>query len=90
MGGCPKGAAMGAKTGDRRLALGAAAVVSAATAAELLPIRDAEARQWLRDRDLVRELLGRPVVRWGDVLDALEAEPELNALRLERRPLLPL
>ena len=54
------------------VALGRAAVFSVSRAAELLPIRDCEARAWLRDRGLIRDLVGRSVVVWGDVLDALE------------------
>lgn len=57
-----------------RLALGAAAVVTVATATSLLPLGDKEARTWLRDRGLVRDLLGRQVVVWGDVLDALKGD----------------
>jgi hypothetical protein len=55
-----------------RMTLGSAAVLSLSTAARLLPVRDADARMWLRARGLVRHLEGREVVIWGDVLDALE------------------
>lgn len=55
----------------QRLALGAAAVLPVALAADPLPIADDEARRWLRDHGLVRNLAGREVVVWGDVLDAL-------------------
>jgi hypothetical protein len=33
---------------------------------------DGAARRWLRARGLVRDLDGRAVVRWLDVLDALD------------------
>lgn len=58
---------------EQRLAQGAAAVMSLDLAAQLLPVSDAEARRWLRQQGLVRDLLGRSVVVWADVLDALRA-----------------
>ena len=68
-----------------RLALRRAAVFSISRAAELLPVRDCDARRWLRDRRLIRELAGRSVVVWGDVLDVLEDDsPE--RLRPSPRP----
>lgn len=54
-----------------RLALGAAAVLALGDAARLLPMSDGEARAWLHDQGLVRDLAGRDVVVWGDVIDAL-------------------
>lgn len=60
----------------RRLALGEAAVFSLTDAAELLPIRETDARRWLRSRGLVRQLEGRDVVTWRKVLDAIEAGDE--------------
>lgn len=72
---------MSAVDGDR-LALGSAAVVSVERASELLPIARGRARQWLHDRGLVVQLAGRPVVVWGDVLEALRAEHT----RPKRRP----
>lgn len=56
-----------------RLALGADAVLPLQQAAALLPMADREAREWLRDRGLVRQLAGRDVVIWGDITDALRA-----------------
>ena len=56
------------KAAARRLALGTGAVVSLAEAAALVPLADAEARRWLQAQGLVRELEGRRVVRWLDVL----------------------
>jgi hypothetical protein len=62
----------GSSERDRdRLALGSGAVLTVARAAELLPIHDAEARQWIRTQGLVRFLVSREVVIWGDVTDAL-------------------
>lgn len=63
------------KTSTRRrlrAALGSDAVISLNEAALRLPIRDAAARQWLEDEDLVRLMGGRPVVVWGRVLERLE------------------
>lgn len=60
---------------DDRLSLGRAAVVTFNRAAALLPIRDAEARAWLRRNELIRHIEGRAVVRWGDVLDQLDETP---------------
>lgn len=57
---------------DRRLLLGVAALLPLADAAALLPMGDGAARRWLRERGLVRDLDGRAVVRWLDVLDALD------------------
>ena len=54
-----------------RLALGANAVLSLAQAVDLLPLDRVKARQWLKDRSLVRTLAEHEVVIWGDVLDAL-------------------
>jgi hypothetical protein len=58
---------------DERLALGHAAVLSPSRAAELLPWRESEAIEWLRSRGLVRRVhdLGRDVVIWGEVIEAL-------------------
>lgn len=69
--------------GADRLALGRAAVLSVGRAAELLPIGEERARRWLMEQGLVRELAGRFVVVWGDVLDGLgsegKAEPKRTA-----------
>lgn len=54
-----------------RAALGTAAVLSLRDAARLLPVRESEARQWLRDSGCVRVFLGAEIVVWGDVLRAL-------------------
>ncbi len=54
-----------------RLLQGPGAVYTIATAAALLPVSDQEARVWLREQGLIRELSGRCVVIWSEVLDAL-------------------
>lgn len=54
-----------------REALGRDAVFSVRRAAELLPVRDAKGRKWLREKGLIRLIDGQEVVIWGDVLDAL-------------------
>lgn len=70
--------------GRRRLLLGTGAVLSLHEAAALLPFSDADARRWLRSRGLVRELEGRNVVRWLDVI----FHPELGG-PLETPPAAP-
>jgi hypothetical protein len=59
-----------------RLALGPAALLTVAQAAELMPWGDSRCRAWLRDHGLVRHdpELGEAVV-WGDVLAAYGAHP---------------
>ena len=54
-----------------RLCLGAAAILSLSETARLLPMADGKAREWLRRNGLVRDLAGRSVVIWGDVIDEL-------------------
>jgi len=80
--------------GHRRLLLGPGAVLSLNEAAALLPFSDAKARRWLRSRGLVRDLEGRSVVRWLDVLFHPELGGPLDApppapprARLPRTPL---
>lgn len=62
-----------------RLAMGANAVLSLAQAVDLLPLDRIKARQWLKDRQIVRTLAEHEVVIWGDVLDALRAGSEVAA-----------
>lgn len=69
-----------------RLAQGAAAVMSPSAAARLLPIDDREALSWLQDRGLVRQLLGRPVVVWFDVLEAIRGADEEPRRQEKQRP----
>lgn len=69
-----------------RLALGPAAVFPVSKAAELLPVSDSRARQWLRANGLTSDLCGREVVVWAEVLAALAAEPlDPIPTRLHRR-----
>lgn len=68
-----------------RLVVSPGAILSLQKAAELLPIADRDARAWLRRCGLVRNLAGRPVIIWQEVIDALanppEAPPKVAALR---------
>lgn len=59
-----------------RRQLGDAAIFAASEAARLLPMRECDAVRWLRNSGLVRDLDGRPVVIWGDVLDHLRQHEE--------------
>lgn len=65
------------KTSEARLLLGSAALLSVEQAAELLPIRDSEARKLIEEAGIVRRLAGRRVVRWADCVDL--AVPERSA-----------
>lgn len=56
------------KPAEARLLLGEAALLSVERAAELLPIRDAEARRLIEEAGIVRRLKGRRVCRWADCL----------------------
>jgi len=60
---------------SRRLGLGGAALLSVEEAAELLPIRDGEARKLIEEAGIIRRLAGRRVVQWAEVIQAL-AVPE--------------
>ena len=62
-----------------RVSMGPGAVLSLNEAAQLLPLHDAEARQWLLDQGLVRRVRGRAVVAWASVLDVLAADPPIEA-----------
>jgi len=55
----------------KRLLLGAAWVGSPSEAAALAPGADHKAMQYFREHGLIRTLGGKPVVIWGDVLDAI-------------------
>lgn len=59
-----------------RIALGGAGILSVSLAAELLPIGEARARRWLRDRGLIRDLDGTSVVLWADVTAALSGQAD--------------
>lgn len=56
-----------------RLILGNAAVLTIRTAARLIPLRDSDARKWLRASGLIRSLDGRELIVWGDVVALLTA-----------------
>lgn len=62
-----------------RLVLGGAALLSIERAAELLPMRDAEARATIEASGIVRRLGGRRVVLWSDCLTL--AQPEADAVK---------
>mgnify|MGYP007046922749 CR=1 FL=1 len=70
-----------------RLLVSPGAILSLEKASELLPIAKRDARTWLRQRGLVRDLEGRDVVVWADVIAALqaptEARPKVLHLRRE-------
>lgn len=66
-----------------RRELGAAAVLPVVRAVELLPLAEADARRWLTEQGLVRDLAGRRVVIWGDVLDALRRGPPVEGAEPE-------
>ncbi len=68
-----------------RLIVSPGAVRSLQQATELLPIADRDARAWLRRRGLVRDLSGRSVVVWADVIAALEAPASSSSLVVRRR-----
>jgi len=53
---------------EARLLLGPAALLSVEKAAELLPIRDAEARKLIEDSGIVRRLAGRRCVLWSEAV----------------------
>jgi len=69
-----------------RLVVSPGAILSLSQAAKLLPIAERDARRWLRSRGLVRDLAGRPVVVWQQVMDALlhPADPPPRAVALPR------
>lgn len=59
-----------------RRELGLGAVLSADHAAMVLPMADGEARRWLSRNGLIRDLDGREVVRWIDVVEHLGSATE--------------
>ena len=58
-----------------RLQLGPSAVLPAELAVRLVPGEEARTRRWLREHQLVRNLLGVQVVVWGDIVDAVRGCP---------------
>jgi len=67
---------MSSKRHEERISLGSAAVLPLTVAAALLPVADCKARRWIRERGLVRNLVGKEVVVWVDIVDALREEPD--------------
>ncbi len=61
-----------------RLSLGSGAILSLNVAADMLPWRDDEARVWLVEQGLVREVCGRRVVVWGQVVHHVDGLPEAD------------
>jgi hypothetical protein len=57
-----------------RLQLGEAAIISVPQTIGLIPIADGDARKWLKAHHLIKDLEGRKVVVWGDVLAALNSD----------------
>jgi hypothetical protein len=53
-------------------------LLSVEEACQALGVRQADARRWLVSQGLVREVLGRRKVLWGDVLDRLGAPDHKN------------
>ena len=64
------------KPAEKRLLLGADALLSIEAAAELLPVRDSDARALIERSGIVRRLAGRRVCRWRDCLALAELEQE--------------
>lgn len=58
---------------ELRLLLGSAAILTPRQAAEMLPVADADALDWLEQHGLIRYMAGRKVVVWGDVVEAIRA-----------------
>ncbi len=56
-----------------RLRMSGAAVLPMRQAASLLSMRDGDALRWLKREGLVRDLDGRKMIVWGDVVDRLRA-----------------
>jgi len=71
--------------GNDRLSLGSAALLSVARAAELMPMRDAEARAAIEAAGIVRRLGGRRVVLWADCIELARPEGEPEPGRPRRR-----
>jgi len=66
--------------------MGVGALYSFAEAVALLPFADGKARRWLLAHGLVREVEGRRVVRWLDVL----FHPDLGGPPVEADPSAPM
>lgn len=62
-------------------ALTRATVLTVAAACRALRMREGDARRWLREKGLIREVAGRRRVVWGEILDAMGAAEEEAAPR---------
>lgn len=73
---------------EARAGQGRDEVVALRKAARRLPGREADIRRWLREQGLVRDLAGREVVVWGEVLDAMPktTEPKIRQPRKAAAP----
>ena len=73
---------------EARLIVGPGAVLSVSRAVELLPMRDAAARAAIEAAGIVRNVDGKRLVVWGDVLDVvLQRQEEGEAPKPKRAPL---
>lgn len=67
-------------------------ILSVPAAVARLPIRDSDALRWLESRGLIRDLCGRRVVSWREVVAAIEsgdepaAQPTAPRARRHRAP----
>ena len=72
---------------EERLHLGPAAVVSVSRAAELLPIKDSEAKLLIESAGIVRRLGGKRVVHWADCMALAELEEQVRVRPVSSRKL---
>ena len=71
-----------------RLIVGPGAVLSVSRAVELLPMRDAAARAAIEAAGIVRNVDGKRLIVWSDILEyVLRREDEPEAARPKRAPL---
>jgi hypothetical protein len=81
-------------TKSTRALLGSSAIISPTVAASWLPLSDSDARRWLRENSLIRDLDGRAVVVWGEVVACVSkcdpAAPRIPTHPLPRVSLRPL
>jgi hypothetical protein len=79
---------------EMRARLGPAAIITPTVAASWLPLSDADARNWLRQNDLIHDLDGRAVVVWGEVVARVSMDTPTQAsqttCKLPRTSLTPL
>ena len=72
-----------------RFIISPGAIVSLQQAAMLLVFEKRDARAWLLQQGIVRDVAGRSLVVWADVMDAVRNSPEKQrrVARLRREPL---